>query len=336
MADREATPQAQMMQLILSKWVSQPISLVSRLGIPDLLAAGPSSVEALAESTGAHADSLYRIMRALAAVGVFREGEARVFELTPLGECLETDGLRFQAMLFHSPWHDRAWSELEHSVRTGEAAFEKAFGKPAFEWLAEHPTEAQIHGRAMAANLAARTEAVVSCFDFARFERVVDVGCGQGALLAAIAAKHPMLRGVGADLPHAARAARERFVAGGIADRCSAQDCDFMQDVPAGGDLYILCNVLHDWDDERCEAILGNCGKAMQAGGGLLVVEFLIPPGNEFSPAKLLDLEMMVMSDGGRERTEDEYRGLLEAAGFELEQIVPLPTGEVIMEARER
>jgi len=322
-----------MMQFILGKWISRPISLVARLGIADLMASGPRSAEELAEATGTHAGSLYRIMRALGAVGIFHEDEAGRFSLTALGECLKSDGLRYQAMLFHSEWHDRAWSELEHAVRTGEAAFDKAFGMPAFAWLAGHPEEARIHGKAMAANLGARTGAIVQSFDFSPYTLVVDVGAGHGTLLAAIAAGNPGVRGIAADLPHVVTGAEETFAAAGVSDRCRGEACDFMKSLPAGGDLYVLSNVLHDWDDDRCRAILDNCRKAMHGGSRVLVVEFLVPPANVFSPAKLLDIEMMVMSSGGRERTEDEFRELLSGSGLCLDRMIPLMTGEALLEA---
>lgn len=332
MKNPEASPHSQMMQYILGKWISRPVSLVARLGIADLMASGERSVEALAEATGTHAGSLYRVMRALAALGIFHETEVRHFTLTPLGECLKSDGLRYQAMLFHSEWHDRAWSELEHAVRTGEAAFDKAFGQPAFEWLAEHPEDARIHGLAMAANLGPRTDAIIHAFDFGQYNRVVDVGAGHGTLLAAIAARNPGVRGVAADLPHVAGEAAEKFAAAGLSERCRAESCDFMQRVPAGGDLYILSNILHDWDDDSCQTILDNCRQAMKRDAKLLIVEFLVPPADVFSPAKLLDIEMLVMSGGGRERTQDEFGDLLAAVGLCADKITPLATGEALLE----
>ncbi len=333
MKNQDMSPHSQMMQYILGKWISRPISLVARLGIADLLASGPQSVEELAQATNTHAGSLYRVMRALSAIGVFHEDEAMGFSLTPLGECLKSGGLRYQAMLFHSQWHDRAWSELDHAVKTGEAAFDKAFGKPTFEWLAQHPEDARIHGMAMAANLGPRTGAITQSFDFGPYNRVVDVGAGHGTLLAAIAIKHPEVRGVAADLSHVAEKAEETFAAAGLSDRCWAEPCDFMKRVPADGDLYILSNVLHDWDDENCRTILNNCRRAMKSGSKLLIVEFLVPPANVFSLAKLLDIEMMVMSGGGRERTEGEFCNLLDAAGLRMGTIIPLETGEALLEA---
>ncbi len=333
MNNQVVSPHAQMMQYILGKWVSRPINLVARLGIADLLASGSKSVEELAEATETHTDSLYRIMRALAGMGIFHEDEKGQFSLTPMGECLKSDGLRYQAMLFHSEWHDRAWSELEHAVKTGEAAFDKAFGRPAFEWLAEHPEEGRIHGMAMAANLGPRTEAIIQSFDFGQYNLIVDVGAGHGTLLAAVATKNPKVCGIAADLSHAVGAAEKNFAAADVSDRCRAESCNFMKKVPVDGDLYILSNILHDWDDDRCQTILNNCREAMKTDSKLLIVEFLVPPANVFSPAKLLDIEMMVMSGGGRERTEDEFRSLLSEADLCLERINPLVTGEALLEA---
>jgi cyclopropane fatty-acyl-phospholipid synthase-like methyltransferase len=333
MKDQDVPPHSQMMQYILGKWVSRPISLVARLGIADLMASGTRSVEDLADATGTHAGSLYRVMRALAGMGIFHEEENRQFSMTPLGECLKSDGLRYQAMLFHSEWHDRAWSELEHAVRTDESAFERAFGKSAFEWLAEHPEEARIHGMAMASSLGPRTAAIIQSFDFGEYNVIVDVGSGHGSLLVAIARDYPKVSCIAADLPHVVREAEANFEAAGLSDRCRAECCDIMKCVPENGDLYILSNILHDWNDDRSRTILENCRKAMKDNSKILIVEFLVPPANEFSPAKLLDIEMMVMSDGGRERTEDEFHGLLVAAGLSLENLNTLATGEVLLEA---
>ena len=333
MKDRELSPRSQMMQHILSKWISMPISVVARLGIADLLASGAKSIERLASATGTHRESLYRVMRALAGVGIFYEDESRRFSLTPLGECLKSDGLRYQAMLFHSGWHDRAWSELEYSVRTGEAAFDKAFGKPAFDWLAEHPEEARVHGLAMAANLGPRTGAIVQSYDFGKHGVIADVGAGHGSLLIAIAKEFPEVRCIAADLPHAARAAEENFESAGISDRCRAEPCDFVKSVPRDADLYILSNILHDWNDDLSQTVLENCREAMKTDSRIMIVEFLVPPANEFSPAKLLDIEMLVMSGGGRERTADEFRQLLESAGLYMENVTSLATGECILEA---
>jgi cyclopropane fatty-acyl-phospholipid synthase-like methyltransferase len=331
--NQDMPPHSQMMQYILGKWVSRPISLVARLGIADLLASGTRSVEELADATGTHTGSLYRVMRALAGMGIFHEDETRHFSLTPLGECLKSDGLRYQAMLFHSEWHDRAWSELEHAVRTGKAAFDKAFGKSAFEWLAEHPEEARVHGMAMAANLGPRTAAIIQSFDFGKYNVIVDVGAGNGSLLAAIAKHYQKVSCIAADQPHVIGAAEVNFEAAGVSDRCRAESCDFLKCVPADGDLYVLSNILHDWDDDRGRTILDNCRKVMKIDSRILIVEFLVPPANDFSPAKLLDIEMMVMSGGGRERTEDEFRDLLKATDLSMENITSLATGEVLLEA---
>jgi hypothetical protein len=330
--NQDTSPHSIMMQHILAQWIGRPIGLVARLGVPDLLASGVMSVGDLAAATGTHEASLYRILRALAGVGIFHEDEEMQFSLTPLGECLTSDHLRYQAMLFSSVWHDRAWSELDHAVMTGEAAFNKAFGKPTFEWLAENPEDARIHALAMASNLEPRTKAIVESFRFDRYGMVVDVGAGNGALVAAIAARNPGIRGIAADLPHVIAQAELTFASADLSDRCRAEPCDFMESVPAGGGVYILSNVLHDWDDSTCRRILHNCRDAMGQGSRLLIVEFLIPPANVFSPAKLLDIEMLVMSGEGRERTKDEFRSLLDTAGLRIEAITSMVTGESLLE----
>jgi SAM-dependent methyltransferase len=329
----ELPPVAQMMQLILGKWITRPIHVAAELGIADLLAGGPMDVAGLAATTGTHAPSLYRLMRALASIGIFTESEPQCFALTALGECLRSDQLRPQALLFGSRWHDQAWSELLHSIRTGESAFEKAHGQPAFDWLQENPEAAELFASATAANISSRSRAVVDSYDFSGCRRIVDVGGGRGALLIEVLARSLQASGVVADLPPMVRAARQAIAEADLGSRCHAEECDFFESVPAGGDIYILSDILHDWGDDQCRQILRSCHQAMDSGGRLLVVGFVIPPGDQPSPAKLLDLEMLVMGGEARERTVEELQQLLESAGFEVEQVIPTPDGASIIEA---
>ncbi len=328
----DLSPTTRMMQLILGKWISRPIHVAAQLGIADLLAGGPMHSDELAEATDSHGPSLFRLLRALAVAGILTQPEPRLFALTPLGECLQSGALRAQALLFHSSWHDQAWAQLLHSVKTGESGFEKAFGTPAFSWLQEHPEAAELFTAATAANISTRSRAVAASYDFSASRRAIDVGGGRGALLIEILTTQPALNGVVADLPHTIEEAGQAIAEAGLGGRCQVQACDFFESVPEGGDIYILSDILHDWDDEKCQAILECCRRAMKRAGKLLVIGHVLPAGNQPSPAALLDLEMLVMG-GGRERNEQEYGQLLGATGFKVTRVMALPGDLSIIEA---
>ena len=316
-----------MMQLIAGKWISAPIFVAARLGIADILSDGPKAIEHIAGETGAHPRYLYRLLRALACVGIFTEQDNRVFGLTPLAECLKTGSMRSIALFLLSEWHNQAWERLADCVKTGKIPFEEAHGMPCFEWLAEHPGAARVFHEANAVKAASSHSAIVEAYDFRGIDTLTDVGGGYGTLLLEILEAKPHIRGVVADRPPTLEVATRAIRAKGLEERCSAVECDFFKEVPPGSDAYLLSHILHDWDDERCRGILDNCRKATGPNGRLLVVEMIVPPGNAFSIAKLLDLEVLVMG-GGCERTENEFRGLLAASGFRLSRIIP--TGEDI------
>ncbi len=332
MPAEEISPQDQMMQFITAKWTSQPIQVAAQLGIADLLADGPRSVEELASETKTHAPTLYRLLRALAGRGIFEEQEGRAFGLTPMSQCLQTGAMRALALTFLSDWHEKAWASLLHSVQTGEPAFDHAFGQPAFDWLGEHPGDAALFNQFQAEKTARFIPAVVGAYDFSGIKKLADLGGGTGALMLAILRANPHLSGCVAELPQVARQARESIQASGLAERCQAIECDFFLEAPAGFDAFLMCHTLHDWEDEPSAKILANCRRALPPGGKLLLVENLIPEHGGFSVAKLLDLEVLVIG-GGKERTEAEYRALLQAAGFELARVIATPAGIAILEA---
>ena len=327
MSHRQDDAPRTMMQMIAAKWISGPIHVAARLGIADVLAGGPKPIEQIAEETGAYAPYLYRVMRALCCVGIFVEQDDRTFALTPLAECLQTGTMRSIALFLLSDWHNQAWERLVDSVKTGEIPFEQAHGMPCFEWLEQHPEAARVFHEANAVKAAGTHSAIIETYDFAGIDTLTDVGGGYGALLMRILEANPHMKGVVTDRPDVLEAARRAIRTRGLEDRCSVVECDFFKEVPPGSDAYLLSHILHDWDDERCRVILGNCHKAMGPDGRLLVVEMVVPSGNTFSIAKLLDIEVLVMG-GGRERTAEEFRGLLEASGFRLNHIIP--TGESI------
>jgi hypothetical protein len=313
-----------MMQVLTGKWVSASISVVAELGIADLLAKGDKTADELADAVSAHGPSLYRVLRALASVGVFAETEGRRFTLTPLAECLRgnvPNSVREFARFIAIPAASRSWDHLMHSVKTGETGLRKAFAvNNAFDYLRTHPEEAAIFDGAMTDNSRRSAPAVAQAYDFGRFRQLVDVAGGHGLLLATILQRFPSLEGVLLDLPEVVAGANKTLAPYGLDDRCKIIGGDFFQAVPAGADAYILKHIIHDWDDERALAILRNIRKAIQPSGRLLIVEVIIAPGNEPSYGKLLDLEMLVIP-GGRERTSDEYRDLFAGAGFRLAEI---------------
>ena len=312
--------------------VSQALRVVADLEIADRMAAGERSVDDLAAESGSHADALYRIMRLLAAEGVFREISARRFVLTEVGAALRSDkpgGPRdFIRMLNREPY--LAFAQLGHSVRTGLPAFDKVFGKPRFEWLAEHADEAALFQRAMVALGQGSNEAVAEAYDFAQFSRVVDVGGGHGQLLSAILARNPHLSGVLFDLPSGVAAAQAGV--GGALPRTEFITGSFFESVPLGADVYVLKKVIHDWNDQQSIAILRRCRDAMTPKGRVLLAETLVPPGDEPHSIKLIDANMLVVT-GGVERSEAEYATLFVAAGLRLERVISTTQPICILEA---
>jgi SAM-dependent methyltransferase len=281
----------------------------------------------LASATGAHAPTLYRLLRTLASLGVFQEDEESRFALTPLGAALQTGPGSMRAMVVHMgeepSW--RAWGDLLNSVMTGESAFKHVHGMEVFPYYAEHPESNEPFNQAMTEYSEAVGQAVTQVYDFSGYRQVIDVGGGHGKLITAILKANPNIKGVLFDLPPAAEDARASLAAAGLAERCETVGGDFFQSVPAGGDLYILKSIIHDWDDERAIKILKNINRAIEPDGKLLLAEIVIAPGPESAISKLSDLHMLIMT-GGCERTESEYSKLYEAAGFRLTRIIPTGT----------
>ncbi len=330
----DVPPSVAMLQMISGFWISRAIYIAAKLGIADHLRNGYKTADELAAATGTHAPSLYRVLRALASVGVFGEDERMGFTLTPLAEALRTDApgsLRAFATVELGEEHYPAWGELLHSVKTGEIAFDRAFGMPVWKFFEQNPENAKTFNDAMTGMTLAVNDAVLSSYDLSSITKIVDVGGGHGSLIASILKANPQMKGVLFDAPSVAEGAQSRIEAEGIADRCEVVSGDFFQSVPGGGDAYILKWIIHDWNDERSITILRNCHRAMTENGKLLLVEAVVPRGSEPHFSKFIDLNMLVMT-GGRERTEDEYRTLLEAAGFKLARIIPTESPMSIIE----
>ncbi|MER6774786.1 methyltransferase [Streptomyces bacillaris] len=313
--------------------ISQSIFSVNELGIPDLLAGGPASVESLARDSGADADALNRVMRVLAAEGIFAEGPTGVFGLEPMGKllCTSTAGSLSNFADLMGGQSYQAWSEAIYSVRTGKPAFDHVFGQPHFDWLAENPEAAADFNRAQAGLVSLRMAPLLE-HDWSGVGTVVDVGGGNGALLAALLSRHEHLRGVLFDLPHVVGEADPVLREADVLTRCERVGGNFFGALPGGGDVYALAQILHDWGTEDAVSILRNCRAAMPAGGRILILEQVIPEDSQPHPAKLLDLHMLVLL-GGRERTESDWHDLLAQSGFRIEKIEMSPRSSLI-EAR--
>jgi O-methyltransferase/methyltransferase family protein len=324
-ADDERPAPVAMIRLIAGFWISQAVYIAAQLGIADLLKDGAQDIEQIARATACHGPSLYRVLRTLASVGVFTEDGQQRFASTPLGATLQSGvagSLRAWVNVQLGDEHCRAWSQAMHSVQTGESAFDHLFGMGVWRYRSQHVEHAALFDEAMANLTATYNTAIVSSYAFSRFEKIVDVGGGDGGLLMAILQANPSLQGVLFDLPHVAHKATARMAEAGLAERCQVVAGDAFSSVPEGGDAYILSRVIHDWDDARSIAILGNCHRAMATRGTLLLVEGIVSPANESDITKLFDLNMLVLA-GGRERTAAEYQALLEAADFVMASIIP-------------
>jgi hypothetical protein len=314
--------------------VTQALHVTAKLGIADLLAAGPRTADDLAAATGTHARALYRLLRAVAPVGVLSEDAAGAFALTDLGQHLRADhprSVRGLALFQGDPEMYGTWQHLLHSVSTGEPAFRHLHGVDHWEYNARHPEAGAVFDAAMTSRSLQERDAVLAGYDFSGARTVVDVAGGHGALLAGILAANPRARGVLFDQPHVVADAEPALRDAGVADRCALVGGSFFEAVPDGGDVYVLKFIVHDWDDAQASAILRTCRRAMTPEARLLVVEQVIAPGNAHDPGKYADLNMLVML-GGQERTADEFATLYEAAGFRLTRVTPIAAGVSLIE----
>ena len=327
-------PAARMIQILGGFWVARALHAVAKLGIADLLADGPKSVEQLAAATGTHAPSLYRLLRGAASSEVFREISPRVFESTPMGDTLRsgTGSLKAVFTSIGGEEHYDAWGDIVHAVTTGETAFDHHFGKGIWQFFDENPSNAKVFNQAMTDFTHAIDQALLKAYDFGKFKHIVDVGGGHGAVLAAILKAHPRVSGTVFDQPNVAEGACKAISEQNLSARCAAVGGDFFQSVPTGGDAYLMKFIIHDWDDEKSIRILKNIRKASPAGTKVLLVETLVPEGNGPDFSKLMDLNMLVMT-GGRERTEQEYAALFAAAGFKLTGVTPTESVFSVIEA---
>jgi hypothetical protein len=311
------TANAELRRKMMGFIVAQAIHAVTEAGVVDHLAVGPATVAELAAATGTNHDALHRFLRALAGEGLFVESPQGTFALTETGALLRSDepgSLRhFSTMMVGEAY--QVWELAAHSLRTGEPAWELMFGQPMYSWFGANPDKAAVFYAAHAKLVERYMEPIVER-DWTGVATVVDVGGGNGALLAKLLGGNPHLRGVLLELPGTVERARERLDAAGVLDRCRCVAGDFFVEVPGGGDVYILSQVLHSFTDDRAIELLDRCRAAMPSTGTLLVLDLAIRSDNEPDPAKLLDLHMLVLQ-AGRERTETDWRALLDKGGFD-------------------
>jgi hypothetical protein len=316
--------------------VSNALYVACELRIPDHLAAGPRTAADLAAATGTDAQSLGRVLRLLTGLGLFADvGEGR-FTTSPLGASLRSDDpgcAGAMVRMLAGPTMNRAIGELLHSVRTGATGFEHAMGQAAFPYFAEHPEEAATFNDAMIGFHGAEPAAVASGYDFSGIGTLVDVGGGTGNLLMTVLEANPAMRGVVYDQPYIAAQARAAIENRGLASRCEFVEGNFFESIPSAGDAYLMSHIIHDWAEPQALTILGNCHRAMDGKGRLLLVEMVVPAAAAMHPSKLLDLVMLAVT-GGRERTAEEYRELYAHAAFELTRVVPTASAVSIVEGR--
>ena len=323
-------------QLVFGFFPSAVLSVATRLRIPDLVANGPKSSDDLAEATSTHPPSLYRLLRALAYLGILEETEPGHFGLTDMGALLRSDvpdSMWATTQLFCGEHVWRAWGDLMAGVETGRPSYERGIVAEPFE----NPEGSRNFNQAMSEGTLREAPGIIGSYDFAQFSTIVDVGGGDGALLTSILANTPALQGILVDTGPGLAESSERLRAAGVADRCEGVMGDFFDTVPAGADAYIMKSVIHDWDDERCITILSNCRQAMKADGKVLVVEPVVPetvkPSFALLGVMMSDLNMLV-NTGGKERTEEEFASLLRAADLEPTGVsrVPKPSTLSVIE----
>lgn len=315
-------------------WLSQAIYVAAKLGLADLLKDGPKPSRQLAAATGTDEQSLFRLMRALSSTGIFVHYRNDCFALSGLGESLRSDvpGSLRAMVITLGEIHYQAWGSLLHSVRNGSPAFNTVFGTGLFEHLLRDAEAGDAFDKGMADVSSMLACAVIMAYDFSGISSIVDVGGGDGTFLQKILGVNPEIRGTIFDLEPAITKAKQRLDGETVGGRCSAVAGDFFDSIPEGADAYFLCGVIHDWSDECAVTILRNCRKAMAQNGRVLLVEMVVPDGDASCFSKLLDVNMLVMTEG-RERTRAEFSALLDAAGYKITKIVPTLAPQSVIEA---
>jgi hypothetical protein len=328
------TPSDQLMQFATGYIASACVGVAAQLRIADLLDGGAKSVAELGRVSSANEDALYRVLRALAGVGIFVETAPRVFANTPTSEPMRTgtrDSIRDMVVWMSDTFHFRVYGELMHSVKTGENAVKKVTGFEAFDYFNHDRALGEVFNAAMTAFSARLIQAVLDAYDFSGLGTLADIAGGHGFLVTSILKKHPDLQGVLLDLPHVCPGATSRVESLGMVSRCRIVEGDFFKAVPAA-DSYVMKHIIHDWDDARAVQILKNCAAAMRGKGKVILIESVLSPGNEPHFAKWVDIEMLLMPSG-RERTEEEFSALFSRAGLRLSRVLPTKSLVCVVEA---
>ncbi len=328
-------PDAQLLQVAFAPMVAQALYVAAKLGVADHLAEKPLPITELATRTGSHERALYRVLRSLASAGIFAETDPKVFALTPSAELLRADApnsLRNGVIFLGEEWHWRVWSDMLYSVQTGKPAWGHVHGAEVFDYFAANPEQSEIFNRAMTDGSTGIAPVIVEAYDFSGFKALVDIAGGHGYLLAQVLKAFPGVQGVLFDVPSVIQGAGALLEKEGVAARVEKVAGDFFASVPRGADAYMMKHIIHDWDDERAVKILDNIRAAMPDDSKVLIIETVVPAGNEPHYSKVLDLEMLV-SPGGVERTAEEYGELLRAAGLRLTRIIATPSPYSIVEA---
>jgi hypothetical protein len=324
-----------MADLLLGAFVSQAIHAAAKLRIADALADGPLPLEDVAARVGADPDALSRLMRALISRGIFRQRRDGRYALTPLADTLRVDApisTAGQALLVGSPRHREHWSLLAESVTSGKPTVPLLRGKEFFDYLRDDPEYAKLFNEAITSLSGVVEAAIIASYDFRAFPTIVDVGGGHGGMLATILAATPTVQGVLYDQPHVVVGAPTLLKQRGVDDRVRFEEGSFFDNVPAGGDAYILKNIIHDWPDEQAAGILSNVRSAAHDGATVLLIELVIPEHDRDFLGKWSDLEMLLVL-GSRERTEAQYRDLLRESGFRMTRVVSTASPFSVIEA---
>ncbi|QDU30758.1 Multifunctional cyclase-dehydratase-3-O-methyl transferase TcmN [Anatilimnocola aggregata] len=310
-------------QMITGYWTSQAIYVAAKLELADKLASGPKSVAELAKATSTDEGALFRMLRALSSVGVFTQQADGKFALSPLADPLRknAEDSQWAMAVMMGEEHFSAWGELLYSIQTGQGSFRKVYGEGVFDYLGKHPEQAAVFDAAMTSIHGKETALMADAYDFSQFGTLCDVGGGNGSTIATILQRNPKLKGVLFDLPHVVERAKPNLSAAGVLARCELVSGSFFEQVNVTADAIMMRHIIHDWDDAKCITILKNCRAAIGPNGKVLVVESVVPTGNEPGFVKWLDLTMLVIPEG-KERTESEYRELFAAAGLKLQRVV--------------
>jgi len=329
-------PYEVLFQMVIGKWISQALGTIVEIGVPNQLAKGARRCRDIARQAAVSEDGLYRLLRALASVGVFAESADRRFRLTGMGQLLRSDHPESLAGYARFTAHGitwRPWGQLSYSVKTGMPAFDHVFNTSIFEHLSRNPEVAAVFDEAMTSISAMEARATSDAYDFKRVETLMDVAGGHGLLLASVLRRHKTMRGVLFDLPHVAAGAAATFTRLGITGRVRVESGDFFKELPSGADAIIMKHIVHDWDDDSATRILQACHQALGTRGKVLIVDPVVPPSNRPHYGKLLDLEMLVLTPRGRERTKAEFAKLLRGAGFRLSRVITTKGPLSIVEA---